>query len=418
MYSRSIILGLALVVAMVGAAQAQVSPGDMNCDGVVDGLDIAPFIDCLLTGNCPPCPTSSCCHPDGTCTVTTQATCTGTWHAEWTNCNAAQCPQPTGSCCQPNGTCTETLEADCTGYWIIFGTCDPDPCPPVVIETVTIGNPGNAADTRYVTPGYGAVDYVYNIGKYEVTAGQYCEFLNAVAATDTYSLYHPAMWLNSYGCKIERSGTSGNYTYSVAEDWANRPVNYVSWGDAARFANWLHNGQPTGAQDLTTTEDGAYYLNGAMSSAALMAVTRKCGWQWAITSEDEWYKAAYHQNDGVTGNYWDYPTGTNNVPTSEAPPGTDMTNGSANYSSAIGAPYYRTEVGAYNAKPSDSPYGTFDQGGNVWEWNEAAVSGSYRGLRGGAFVGGGYGLRASDRNYYDPTLEFNNDVGFRVSGVH
>ena len=27
-----------------------------------------------------------------------------------------------------------------------------------------------------------------------------------------------------------------------------------------------------------------------------------------IPTENEWYKAAYHKNDGVTGNYFDYPT--------------------------------------------------------------------------------------------------------------
>ena len=32
---------------------------------------------------------------------------------------------------------------------------------------------------------------------------------------------------------------------------------------------------PTGAQDLTATEDGSYFLNGAMSDAELVAVTRK-----------------------------------------------------------------------------------------------------------------------------------------------
>ena len=42
-------------------------------------------------------------------------------------------------------------------------------------------------------PGFGAVGYMYNIGKYEVTAGQYCEFLNKVAATDTYGLYNDSM---------------------------------------------------------------------------------------------------------------------------------------------------------------------------------------------------------------------------------
>ena len=43
----------------------------------------------------------------------------------------------------------------------------------VNIETVTVGNPGNAADTRYAPGGYGAVGYTYRMGKFEVTAGQY-----------------------------------------------------------------------------------------------------------------------------------------------------------------------------------------------------------------------------------------------------
>ena len=38
----------------------------------------------------------------------------------------------------------------------------------VIIETVPVGNPGNEPDTRYETPGYGGVNYTYNIGKYEV----------------------------------------------------------------------------------------------------------------------------------------------------------------------------------------------------------------------------------------------------------
>jgi len=46
---------------------------------------------------------------------------------------------------------------------------------------------------------------------------------------------------------IERTGSAGSYTYSVASSRENRPVNYVRWHDAVRFANWLHNGKPTGA---------------------------------------------------------------------------------------------------------------------------------------------------------------------------
>jgi len=187
----------------------------------------------------------------------------------------------------------------------------------VTIETVPVGNPGNTPDTRYATPGYGAVSYAYNIGKYEVTAGQYTDFLNAVAKTDTYGLYSTEMDVTThpYGCNIKRSGSSGSYSYTVPLDYANRPVNYVSWGDAARFANWMHNGQPTGAQSLSTTEDGAYYLNGATTNAQLLAVTRKGDWKWAITNEDEWYKAAYHdKTSGLAANYFSYPTKSNMLP--------------------------------------------------------------------------------------------------------
>ena len=290
----------------------------------------------------------------------------------------------------------------------------------VVIDTVTVGNAGNAPDTRYETPGYGGVGYVYDIGKYEVTAGQYTEFLNAVAATDAYELYNTDMWVTGYSCMIQRSGSSGSYTYSVAADWADRPVNFVTWGDAARFTNSLHNGQPTGAQDLSTTEDGSYFLDGAMYNYELNAIVRESDATWVIPSEDEWYKAAYHKNDGVTGNYWDYPTGTNTTPSNDliAPdPGNNATWYDSGYT--IGSPYWRTEVGAH--ENSDSPYGTFDQGGNLWEWNEALLYGSNRGLRAGSFesdVGvGDDPLHASFRDFHvPPTYEFAN-FGFRVAQV-
>lgn len=49
----------------------------------------------------------------------------------------------------------------------------------VDIQTVTVGNPRDPMDTRYPdggVPGFGDVDYAYNIGAFEVTAGQYTEF--------------------------------------------------------------------------------------------------------------------------------------------------------------------------------------------------------------------------------------------------
>jgi formylglycine-generating enzyme len=315
----------------------------------------------------------------------------------------------------------------------------------VDIETVPVGNPGNAGDTTGKPNPCGAVAYEYNIGKYEVTAGQYTEFLNAVAGVDAYGLYNTKMWSNYKGCKIERyggSGTTGDpYRYRVASDWTNRPVNHVSWGDSVRFANWLTNGQPTGDQDLTTTEGGSYYLNGAMNPAAIQAViapdaTQRATWAggskpyYLLPSEDEWYKAAYY--DGVTGNYFDYPTSSDSAPGHIDNDGNFSGTGNpfmeggtdpGNYASydgdhggieGLGDPYYRTEVGEH--ENSGSPYGTFDQGGNVSEWNEAIIFTSARGYRGGSSLLYGSLLHALVRGDLYPGYELPG-VGFRVSEV-
>ncbi|MCX5684812.1 MAG: SUMF1/EgtB/PvdO family nonheme iron enzyme [Planctomycetota bacterium] len=258
----------------------------------------------------------------------------------------------------------------------------------------------------------GSVAYDYRIGKYEVTAGQYTGFLNKVGGVDTYGLYKSDM----SGCGITQSGggTLANpYTYAVAPDFVNRPVNLASWGDAARFANWLNNGQPSGAQGLATTEDGTYYLNGAMTSNALMAVSRKPGSTWAITSEDEWYKAAYYKGGGTNAGYWDFPTRSNTAP------GRDMTDASgnnANYYTGSGAypidsGNYTTVVGEFQNSPS--PYGTYDQGGNVYEWTESII-GNDRGLRGGMYDSTAIYLQASDRNFNGP---IHDSYGFRVVQV-
>lgn len=264
----------------------------------------------------------------------------------------------------------------------------------ITIPTVPIGNPGNAADPM---TGYGSVAYSYNIGTTEVTNAQYAAFLNAVAATDTFNLYNTNM-AGSFG-GITRSGSPGSYTYSTISGRANNPVTFVSFWDAARFANWLHNGQPTGAQNNSTTEDGAYTLTQGGISAN--TITRNAGWQWAVTSEDEWYKAAYFQPASAGGdadNYWTYPTSSNAMPTTAQ----------ANFANSIGT---ATPVGSYAA----NYYGTLDMGGNAWEWNEA-ITASYRRLRGGAYNNFGFELGAGISIDRDATGEFSS-AGFRVSQV-
>jgi formylglycine-generating enzyme required for sulfatase activity len=292
---------------------------------------------------------------------------------------------------------------------------------------VLVSNPGNAPDSRYYGISVGSVANAYQIGKYEVTAGQYTEFLNAVAKDDPNGLYNTEMGdpsgspgpplSGSLGANIQRSGSSPNYSYSVAADWANRPVNWVSFWDAARFANWLHNGQPTGAQGPGTTEDGAYHDVG---NQALFG--RNAGARFFIPTENEWYKAAYHNKSaGLAASYFDYPTGNNAEPGNNVNETTNAGNNAnflpfygGNY--AIGSPYYRTVAGAFQL--SDSPYGTFDQGGNVWEWNESANRNSaQRGMRGGSFDISSGTLHASFlfSDFY-PWFEANL-LGFRVASI-
>jgi formylglycine-generating enzyme required for sulfatase activity len=286
---------------------------------------------------------------------------------------------------------------------------------PVIIETVAVGDLENAGElSGKGAGGYGldricgAVNYAYNIGKYEVTNIQYAKFLNAVAEADPNGLYNTEMasgWSDIGG--IIRYNSEGSYAYKVRINRGNRPVNYVSWYDTLRFANWLHNGQLTGAQGPRTTEDGAYDMSLGSS------VVRKSGALYFLPSEDEWYKAAYYKGGGTDAGYWEYPTQSDLSPSPQLPPGWDMDRGSANYY-YVDEQYHTTEVGAYNAKPSDSAYGTFDQGGNLFEWNET-LGDLYRGYRGGAFYTPESALHASYRgNGADPTME-SYVFGFRVA---
>ncbi len=287
----------------------------------------------------------------------------------------------------------------------------------LTIATVPVANAGNPGEAQ-LDGVFGRVDYVFAMGVYEVTAGEYAVFLNAVASTDPHGLYNPQMVTHAQGCRIERTGSPGGYTYAVASDWANRPVNFVSFADALRFANWLHNGQPGGTQNPATTEDGSYFVNGGVSDHQLENVAREPDATWVVPSEDEWYKAAYHANDGATGNYYFYPMGldfgiSNDLTVPD--PGGHATYYRHPNDFTLGAPYYRTEVGAH--ANSASPYGTFDQGGNVVEWNESIPLFNGRGLRGGAYNWSSDGMASWTRPIEYHTSDEFSDIGFRVARI-
>lgn len=291
---------------------------------------------------------------------------------------------------------------------------------------VTIGNPGNSASSVNL----GAVSYEYKIGKYPVTIGQYASFLNAIAKIDTYNLYSISMATDLNSAGIIRSGGEGSYVYTVMENSGssiNRPITYVNWFDSARFANWMANGMPTGPQNQFTTEDGAYTLSGAISGNAVAknSINPNTGAPptYYIPNINEWYKAAFYSpalGNGA-GGYYLYTT------QSDISPGNQIGSvpNNANFFAAIlsvtrsptyffSTVNYLTAVGAFIN--SGTYYGTFDQGGNVWEWTDYdGRTSPVRGLMGGHWFSGVQTL-SNEIDAIDIITNKYSDRGFRLAG--
>jgi sulfatase modifying factor 1 len=287
----------------------------------------------------------------------------------------------------------------------------------ITIDTVPIGNPGNADDAKFqpANQPFGGVPYAYRIGTYEVTVGQYAAFLNAVAKTDKWQLFpvggtppdNPDFTFSADlggptigddRVTLVRLGQAGNYSYTVFGN-ANYPMTQVSVRSAQRFANWLSNGQPTGAQDLSTTEAGSYTMLG--NSFAM--VPRNSGATWVIPSMDEWYKAAFY--DPSAEHYWFNAAGAAGFHLSfnKYHP-TDGTHTASYDGSSAGT----TQVGHY--PNTRSAYGTFDQAGNVGEFADDAFD---------ATLGGSFVLQPSPNagNVENFGYVFGNYVGFRVAFI-
>ena len=245
-----------------------------------------------------------------------------------------------------------TIKSITTGLLFVAAASVVQAAPPALVP---VGNPGNSADAT----GYGAVAYPYKIGKFEVLNSEYCEFLNGAAKTDAYELYDERLD-GEYG-GISRSGSPGSYTYTVKDGWGKKPIGYVTFLSCVRFANWLSNGGGKG-----DTETGVYTIkNNIIKAPDHAALAKGTDVKYVIASENEWYKAAYYDpNKSGGAGYWPYA-----IKGGSAPDSALNTGGPADAGSFASAA---------------SPYGTFDQNGNAWEYNETIV-GDKVGLRGGSW---------------------------------
>lgn len=262
------------------------------------------------------------------------------------------------------------------------------------IDFVTVGNAGNGDDAGAgggsYSSLYGGVAYDFRMGTYEISQDAITKATN-LGMTNV---------------------TAGAWTGS-------QPAANMQWYEAAAFVNWLNTS--TGHQaayDLTYS--GGWSMSLWSSGNAWQAggenLYRHKDAYYFLPSEDEWYKAAYHKNDGVTANYWDYATGSNSIPD-----GIDF-NGDTTFDVVYNEGYDQGSPNAVSNAGIASPYGTYGQDGSVWEWDESAhdgandVASESRAFRGGNWFYPETYLRSSERLGNTP-VDSDFSLGFRVASV-
>lgn len=269
----------------------------------------------------------------------------------------------------------------------------------VTINYQTIGNAGNAKNS---VTNRGSVATEFRMQKNEVTNSQYAEFLNSQGKSNINGIYNSLMGTDSANGGISQSGSTGNFTYSVKSNMASRPVNYVHWFSAARFTNWLHNGQLTSA----TTETGAYTLANAVSGNTKV---RNVGANTYLPNQNEWEKAAYYTGTGSV--YTLYPTNSNTLPTASLSNGTNVANFNSVTTTLLNAGTYASTA---------SFYGIQDMSGNASEWIEMTVASSTPLVMGGGFNSATLGMKSSSDTLGGLTKNStmaNSANGFRVAAA-
>lgn len=256
------------------------------------------------------------------------------------------------------------------------------------IDFVTIGNPGNPADTTGNPNPAGSVPYAYRIGKYEISRDM-----------------------------VEKASVAGGLGITLADmtpfggNGPDKPATGASWLEAALFVNWLN----------TSTGNAPAYKFDAAGDFQLWLPSEpgyKAGnlfrnglAKYFLPSTDEWYKAAYYDPNASV--YWDYPTASNSAPVAVTG---GIVSGTAVVQQGNNGPASIKQAGGLSA------YGTMAQGGNVSEREESAVDLTndepleLRGARGGSWGDFPSGLQASLRS----SVPANSDGpggGFRIASI-
>ena len=274
------------------------------------------------------------------------------------------------------------------------------------MDFVSIGNPGNAADTTGVPNPAGRVDRTYDINTFEVSR----------AMITAYNANSGVVGITLQDMSESGSNNGGN--------GVDRPATGVTWNEAARFVNWLNTQKGFApaykyADSTIGTNLTPWTVADTLDYDATNPYRSKRA-NFFLPSFNEWYKAAYYDPNKTgpgLGGYWDYATRSDN-------PSTQTSGGTASGSAVYGF----TPIGSGPADVKNagglSPYGVMGLGGNVFEWEESSTDlsnsagGLNRGFRGGSWIQNASVMSSTDRRTNAAPTDEDNEIGFRVASYN
>jgi len=262
----------------------------------------------------------------------------------------------------------------------------------------------------------------FYIGKYEVTNGQYCDFLNAAYESSAIYISDNVVYGSDNDkryCKTAATSSSlidfsdGVFSVNMKDgrDMSEDPVIFVSWYGAAAYCNW--RSEQDGYQVCYDANDPNWPCD---FSARGYRLPTEAQWEYAARGgqHDPYYRFPWGDSiDGSMANYADsgdpYETGTSPETTpagyydgNQTPTGSDMSNGYGLYDIAGNAIEWCNDwydENYYDNSPYDDPIGPDPE--------------TMRIIRGGTFSLGSDSCRVANRDRWFPNVP-RADSGFRM----